>query len=90
VADIVAVAIRSAGGIPRYASERGIRPRSIESIRHRLTQFEKMLGRSATLADLNDTVMNHWTTKLFDAGLSAVTVKGYRGMPWHFGVPLTR
>jgi len=65
--------------VPRYAAERGIRPRTIESIEHRLTRFEKMLGRPATLADLNDTIMNLWTTKLFDAGLSAVTVRGYRG-----------
>lgn len=66
--------------IPRYAAERGIRPRSIESIHHRLTGFEKMLGRPATLADLNDTIMNLWATKMFDAGLSGVTVRGYRGM----------
>jgi integrase len=66
--------------VPRYAAERGIRPRTIESIRHRLTCFETWLGRPATLADLNDTVMNLWTAKLFDAGLSAVTIKGYRGM----------
>jgi site-specific recombinase XerD len=65
--------------IPRYAAERGIRPRSIESIHQRLTCFETMLGRPATLADLSDTIMNLWTAKLFDAGLSAVTVRGYRG-----------
>ena len=66
--------------VARYAAERGIRSRTIESIHHRLTCFEKMLGRPAKLADLNDTIMNLWTTKLFDAGLSAVTVRGYRGM----------
>jgi len=44
--------------IPHYAAERGIRPRTIESIEHRLTRLEKMLGRPATLADLNDTIMN--------------------------------
>lgn len=66
--------------IPRYAAERGIRQRTIASIHQRLTCFEKMLGRPATLSDLNDTMMNLWTTKLFDAGLGGVTVRGYRGM----------
>lgn len=66
--------------VPRYAAERGIRPRTISSILQRLTIFEKMLGRPATLADLNDTMMNLWTSKMFEAGLGAVTVRGYRGM----------
>jgi len=65
--------------LPRYVAERGIRVRSVTSIRHRLTNFEKLLGRPATLADLNDTMMNLWTTRLFEAGLSPVTVRGYRG-----------
>lgn len=65
--------------IPRYAAERGIRKRTIDGFHHRLASFDKMLGRPATLSDLNDTIMNLWTTKMFEAGLSAVTVRGYRG-----------
>ena len=66
--------------IPRYAAERGIRPRTVSTIHQRLTIFEKMLGRPATLADLSDTIMNLWTSKMFEAGLGPVTVRGYRGM----------
>lgn len=66
--------------VPRYAAERGIRKRSVESIHHRLTAFESVLGRPATLADLTDAMMNLWTSKMFEAGLSPVTVRGYRGM----------
>jgi integrase len=65
--------------IPRYASERGIRPRTVGTIYYRLTGFETALGRTATLKDLNDTTMNLWTGKMLDAGLSPVTVRGYRG-----------
>ena len=64
--------------LPRYVSERGVRVRTAATIHHRLTNFETMLGRQATFADLNDTMMNLWTTKLFEAGLSPVTVRGYR------------
>lgn len=66
--------------VPRYAAERGIRKGTVESIHHRLTAFETLLGRPATLADLTDTMMNLWTAKMFEAGLSPVTVTGYRGM----------
>jgi len=66
--------------IPRYAAERGIRNRTISTIHHRLTMLEKMLGRPATLVDLKDTMMNLWTSKMFEAGLSPITVKGCRGM----------
>jgi integrase len=66
--------------VPRYAAERGIRARTIATIHQRLTTFEKMLGRPATLDDLNDTMINLWTSKMFEAGLGPVTVRGYRGM----------
>jgi integrase len=66
--------------VPRYAAERGIRVRTISTIYQRLTMFEKMLGRPATLEDLTDTMINLWTSKMFEAGLGPVTVRGYRGM----------
>lgn len=66
--------------IPRYAAERGIRPRTVETIYYRLSQFELILGRPATLADLNDALINLWTAKMFDAGLHAVTIRGNRGV----------
>ena len=65
--------------IPRYAAERGIRKRTIDGFHHRLASLDTMLGRPATLTDLNDTIMNLWTTKMLEAGLGAVTVRGYRG-----------
>lgn len=64
--------------LPRYVSERGVRDRTAATIHHRLTNFERLLGRQATFADLTDTMMNLWTTKLFEAGLSPITVRGYR------------
>jgi integrase len=65
--------------IPRYAAERGIRPRTITCLQQRLGMFEKLLGRPAMLTDLNDTTINLWTTRLFEAGLGPVTVRGYSG-----------
>jgi len=65
--------------LPRYAAERGIRVRSITSISSRLASLEQMLARPATLDDLNDTTMNLWTSRLLEAGIRPVTVRGYRG-----------
>lgn len=66
--------------IPRYVAERGVRPRTVETIYYRLSQFEQILGRPATLADLTDALINLWTAKMFDAGLNAVTIRGNRGV----------
>jgi hypothetical protein len=64
--------------IPRYAVERGIRPRTIACLHQRLGMFEKMLRCPAVPAGLNDTIINLWTAKPFEGGQGPVTVRGYR------------
>jgi site-specific recombinase XerD len=64
--------------LPYYTVERGLNAGSSRQLRHRLNQFERILGRAAEWADFNEGTVNHVLATLLASGLNPSTVRGVR------------